>query len=220
MIHEASLKYWIFDLDNTLYPPSFGLIEQMERNILEYVSKQTQLTAQQFKTLDDTYFAKYGASFKGWVENYHLDPHHLYEHVNRIDLSGVKPIEGLKEALENLPGEKIIFTNNHHKFVDQILVKMQLEGCFDHIYDIEASGFIPKPHKDTYELLLKKHSINPQTSIMFEDSHKNLLPAAELGMKTVLLGPNLSESLLKQDYIHSHAKNLETWLNDYLEKHS
>ena len=41
----------------------------------------------------------------------------------------------------------------------------------------------------TFEKMMAAHQVIPTTAAFFEDSPKNLKPAHQLGMKTVLVGP-------------------------------
>ena len=39
----TQIKFWLFDLDNTLYSPSCRLFDQVDRNITNYISKYIEL---------------------------------------------------------------------------------------------------------------------------------------------------------------------------------
>ena len=63
--------------------------------------------------------------------------------------------------------------------------------CFglDEYFDlIVSSGYVgvTKPHHKIYELILRKLENEPQECLFIDDRETNLLPARELGIKTVL----------------------------------
>ena len=60
---------------------------------------------------------------------------------------------------------------------------------FDGIFDIGSADYVPKPAPATFARINAEHGIDPATTVFFEDSERNLKPAADLGMTTVLVGP-------------------------------
>lgn len=56
---------------------------------------------------------------------------------------------------------------------------------FDKVYLSCEVGFV-KPQKEFYELAVKDLAVLPEECIFIDDSESNLLPAKEIGMKTVL----------------------------------
>lgn len=56
---------------------------------------------------------------------------------------------------------------------------------FDKVYLSCEVGFV-KPQKEFYELAVKDLAVPPSDCIFIDDSEGNLLPAKEMGMKTVL----------------------------------
>jgi len=54
----ASFKHvraWVFDLDNTLYPPSARLFDQIEVKMTDYVAKALNVSTEVADHLRDTY---------------------------------------------------------------------------------------------------------------------------------------------------------------------
>ena len=60
----------------------------------------------------------------------------------------------------------------------------------DHIFDIEAADYLPKPARETYVAFLGQYRIAPQRAAIFEDLERNLEAPAALGMTTVLVKPD------------------------------
>ena len=56
---------------------------------------------------------------------------------------------------------------------------------FEHVFDITAAKYVPKPFPAAYDALVHRHEIEPKATIFFEDIARNLVPAAALGMTTV-----------------------------------
>jgi putative hydrolase of the HAD superfamily len=64
-----------------------------------------------------------------------------------------------------------------------------LAEIFEEIFDIVALGFRPKPDPATYRAVLARLGAEPGRAILLDDLARNLAPARDLGMRTVLVGP-------------------------------
>jgi putative hydrolase of the HAD superfamily len=62
---------------------------------------------------------------------------------------------------------------------------MKIEHHFEHIFDIVAADFIPKPQMRAYEILGERYQVRFDRAAMIEDLERNLEPAAKLGMATI-----------------------------------
>ena len=84
----------------------------------------------------------------------------------------------------------------------------------ENIFDIVDAGYIPKPAPEIYSNFINKYNINPRKAIMVEDMARNLIPAANLGMKTVWVKTGQAWAhngvdLINPDYT---TDNLSKWL--------
>ena len=94
----------------------------------------------------------------------------------------------LRETLEQVKTRKLIFTNSDLKHANRILDALGVRDQFERIFDIEAMHFIPKPNPDPYRLVLDYLKLSPQDVLLIDDMERNLKPAQEMGMRTVLIG--------------------------------
>ena len=121
---------------------------------------------------------------------------------------------GIETSLIDLNEKKIIFTNGSHAHVENITKQLGIDGLFDGAFDITDADFVPKPHLDPYEKLIKKFNIIPDESILIEDIAHNLEQAKNLGMKTCWLEND--EPFAKKDadkpYIDYKINNLPSFL--------
>src|SRR5262245_31559191 len=65
---------WIFDLDNTLYPASCRLFDQVERLIGAFVAQHLNVDAQEAYRLQKLYFREYGTTLNGLMLRHGVDP--------------------------------------------------------------------------------------------------------------------------------------------------
>jgi putative hydrolase of the HAD superfamily len=150
-------------------------------------------------------FIDHGTTLAGFMKtgNDKIDPDKFLEFVHDINLNSLQEDNDLRKILLLLPGKKYIFTNGTKKHAENVLKKLNLENIFQSIFGIKEANYLPKPNLETYNLFLRTYKIDPKTSIMFEDMGRNLIPAKELGMKTVLLErklPNKNNSDQEEKY--------------------
>ncbi len=58
--------------------------------------------------------------------------------------------------------------------------------------------------------MIREHDVTPRRTAFFEDSVRNLAPAAELGMTTVLVGPHAEAA--EAAFIHHRTRHLAPFL--------
>ena len=216
MIDATKIQNWVFDLDNTLYPASFGIIEQAREKVALYMSEFLSITKENAIELYRELHKDYGSTMRGLMIKHNLQPKDLFETMRNLDFSRVIPNDPLSKALSKLPGRKLIFTNAPQAHAEEMLSKLGIIQHFDDIYDICTANYVPKPLSETYENFVQIYNLDPNASIMFEDVPMNLKPASDLGMTTVLVRNN-PESFLpdcKKDYIDHIADDIAEWLHN------
>lgn len=181
------IETWIFDLDNTLYPPGSSIFPQVHALMSAYISDLLHVPEEEAKRIRRAYYLKYGTTMAGLMAEHGTKPDDFLMFVHDIDLSELQPDARLCQALDALPGRKIVFTNASREHAERVLFRLGLDSSFDSIWDIRDSCFVPKPAPETYEKLIVERSIEPRTAIFFEDIERNLKPAHDLGMTTVWL---------------------------------
>ena len=201
----SSIKNWIFDLDNTLYPPEENIFSQIDKKMTSFISNSLDISIDEAYEIQKENFVNHGTTLAGFMndKNNKINPDKFLEYVHDIDLSTLRKDNKLREVLLLIPGKKYIFTNGTKHHAENVLKKLNLENIFQSIFGIKEANYLPKPNLKTYNLFLKNNKIDPKTSIMFEDMSRNLVPAKELGMTTVLLKrelPNNNNSLQKDKY--------------------
>jgi putative hydrolase of the HAD superfamily len=210
----GAVETWIFDLDNTLYPASCRLFDQVQARMTQYICERLELTAEAAAELRRTYFRQHGTTLRGLMTVNRIDPHEFLTFVHDIDLAGVPPDPALAAAMRRLRGRKIVHTNGSERHAERLLAHLGLSDSFCGIVDIAAAGFDPKPSLAGYRLLLQRHAVAPRRALMVEDIARNLAPAAELGMTTAWLRNELDWAAhdADGDYIHHVVDDLAGFL--------
>ena len=211
--NPADLRHidtWLFDLDNTLYPAESGLMGEIERRMTAYVMRVTGLPRDDAFKLQKEYLAQYGLTLGGLVEHHGVDPADFHTIFHDMPLEDVAQDIELVAAIARLPGRRLIFTNADAFHAERVLKHLGMTELFDEIFDIGAAGYLPKPALATFEKINADHGIDPTTAAFFEDSERNLAPAAALGMTTVLVGPHALSSTA--DFVDYRTDKLAPFL--------
>ena len=184
------VDYWVFDLDNTLYPPQARLFDQIERLMAEYVMRELNVDAPTAHMLRQKYWKEYGTTLAGLMQVHRIDPDPYLHEVHQLDLSHIEVVPDLRAAIFALPGRKIIYTNGSRAHGEGVSSALGLGGVFDAIYGVEDAGYTPKPDMAAFQKIFTADGINTERAAMFEDDIRNLAVPHQLGMKTVLVGPH------------------------------
>lgn len=183
----TATETWIFDLDNTLYPPDCGLWPAIETRITQFLVHHSGLDGTSARALQRYYYHVHGTTLRGLVEEDGIDPHAFLDFVHDIDRSSLAPNPALGDEIARLPGRRLIFTNGSRRHAFDTLAQLGLSGLFEDAFDIVAAGLAPKPQSAAYDAFLVAHDVDPQRAAMFEDIAKNLVVPKRLGMATVLV---------------------------------
>ena len=208
------IKYWIFDLDNTLYSAKTKVFDQVEKRMTQYVSDKLAISMDKAKKIQKDYFHKYNTTLNGMIENHRIDPKEFLEFVHNIDIDFLKKDLKLSEELKKLDGKKIIFTNGPKKHALNVTQIFGINQYFDDIFDIIDSNFVPKPAMEPYKKLVEKHKIDPNLCVFVEDIARNLKPAYEMGMKTVWIKNNepWASKFADSNFVNYRTSNLPEFL--------
>ena len=191
---------WVFDLDNTLYPRSTNLFQQVDRRIHDYVARLLKLTPEEAQRVQKDYYQRYGTTLRGLMEEHGILPDDFLEYVHDIDHSPVKADPRLALAIERLSGRKFILTNGSRKHAEKVAERLGVTRQFDDIFDIVSSELLPKPNAETYDRFLAATGVKPAEAAMFEDLARNLAVPAALGMATVLIVPEVALEIVGEDW--------------------
>lgn len=176
---------WVFDLDNTLYPASANMFDEIDRRMCAFIADFLEMDAAAAYRLQKSYFREHGTTLRGLMENHGMDPGPYLDFVHDISVDGVAPDPRLGRALDALPGRKVVFTNASKAHAERVISRLGIAGRFDGIFDIAEAGYVPKPDRGVYDKLVAAFGIEPRRAVMVEDVARNLGPAAALGMTTV-----------------------------------
>jgi putative hydrolase of the HAD superfamily len=203
---------WLFDLDNTLYPAESGFMDAVVDRMTDFVQRVTGLPREEAFRLQKAYLAEHGLTLKGMMLHHGVDPRDFHAIFHDMSLEALAHDPDLLAALTRLPGRRLIFTNADDIHAQRVLERLGLAHLFNDVFHIGAAGYEPKPSLEAFARMNAAHAIDPAATAFFEDSERNLEPAAGLGMTTVLVGPYAPRSTAP--FVHHRTEKLAPFLMD------
>ena len=205
----AHVTQWVFDLDNTLYPPSVRLFDQIEARMVRFVMDLLGVTRAEADRLRRHYWREHGTTLAGLMQEHDMPPQRFLKDVHDICFAALTPDPALRAAIANLPGRAIVYTNGSAPYAARVLEGRWLGGLFDAVYGVEHAGFVPKPHEAAFARVFTADGMRPNRAAMFEDEARNLAVPHALGMRTVHVAPQAEPAT----HVHHHTDDLTAFLD-------
>ena len=204
---------WIFDLDETLYPPGAPLFPQIEARMTRWIVDLLGVSEAEAHRLRRSWWERHGTTLAGLMREHGMDPHPFLADVHDIDFSVLDPDADLRAAIAALPGRRVIYTNGTAPYARDVLTALDLTGLWDAIYGVEEAGLHPKPDRAAYEAVFARDGLDPRCAAMFEDSARNLTVPHAMGVVCVHVGPARAGGA----HVQHHAPDLTAFLRDIVD---
>jgi pyrimidine 5'-nucleotidase len=184
------------DLDDTLYPSDNGVWEAIGDRINQFMVERLSISPDNVRDIRDNFLRSYGTTLHGLMVNYDADPHEYLDFVHDIPLEDyLQPNPQLKRMLQQLPQRRILFTNASTGHAVRVLHRLGIEKQIDAIVDLLVMNLRHKPQGEAYQIALTTAGEqDPSACLLVDDRIENLLPGASLGMTTVLVSSNATDS--------------------------
>jgi putative hydrolase of the HAD superfamily len=183
-------KYVLFDLDETVYPASSGLMPAIGDRMRMYLERTYDLAPEDAHTLQKRYWTEYGTTLRGLMLERKINPEEYLLYVHDVNLAEyIGRDERLRAVLAQIPYNKVIVTNGDVPHAERVLERLGVADQFMRIFDIVFMEYECKPARGAYERVLKALDARGGECILVEDSARNLKAARELDIRTVLLLP-------------------------------
>lgn len=214
----ADVKYWIFDIDDTLYPKSSGLDKIIQDSITAHICKYLGIEEKEARELCVDYYHKYGSTICGLMKTTDIKPRKFVREVHQnLDLSCIKPNPRMEVALSKIFGKKYVFTNGSYCHGLRICKKLGIEKNIDGFFGAQSTNFIPKPDPRAFKEFFTRYQIDPKEAIFFDDSFKNLAAIHQMGTKTVWIAESqneLDDYKILPPYVDYATADITSWLEE------
>lgn len=182
------LKYILFDLDETLYAPTSGLMPAIGDRMRKYLEQEYAMPPELAHDLQKRYWHEYGTTLRGLMLEREIDPRHYLDFVHDVDVTQyLEPNPQLRAQLAQIPFAKVIVTNADVPHAERVLEQLGIADQFRRIFDIVFFEYECKPARGAYERVLRALDVRGDECILVEDTARNLPAAREVGIQTILL---------------------------------
>lgn len=180
----------IFDLDDTLYPPTAGLWQLIRQRIDLYMHERLHLDWAVIPKLRHDLFTEYGTTMRGLQAIYQISAQDYLDYVHDVPVQDYLTADpAVRDLLSRYPQRKVIFTNADTNHASRVLTALHLDDLFERIVDIRDITPYCKPMPEAYRRALEiLNEIDPSTCVMIDDNPPNLAGASQIGIHTVYVG--------------------------------
>lgn len=183
-----ALTHLIFDLDNTLYPPSRGVVERVDARINHFMIERLGMTPTAAGKLRARYRDAHGTTLTGLMLHHEVEPDDYLEAVHAIAVEELlEPDPALDAMLTTLPQRKVIFTNGSAAHAERVLACLGVRPHFSDVFSLECVAYVPKPEHAAFETVLGRLGTTARQCVFLDDRQDNLATARALGMRTILV---------------------------------
>lgn len=182
------IRYILFDLDDTLYATSSGMMQEISERMSEYMVTRVGIPRDDVERQRKDYWARYGTTLRGLYIERHIDPHDFLDFVHDVNVEKyLLPDARLQTMLTQLPQTKSIFTNAPGEYARRVMRALGVEKHFTDLFDIHFIDYASKPNQHAYDKVVAALPVAPAECLMIDDTARNLVPAKKLGMTSVWL---------------------------------
>ncbi len=200
------IGYILFDLDNTLYPSSLGLEQEMSQRIQEFTARHLGVPMEEARRRRHACTDRFGTTLE-WlmaeegltdVETYYAAVHPDGEEER------LAPDPKTRTFIQSLPVPVAVLTNSPLEHALRVLRKLDMEDLFTHIFDIRWNGLKGKPQEAAFRNALNEIGKDPQEVLFVDDFPSYVEGFVRLGGKGVLL----DEENIHTTYPHPRIRAL------------
>ena len=63
----TQIKYWLFDLDNTLYDGATKVFDQVDKKMTKFISEKLGVSPEEARKIQKNYFQEYNTTLNGMI---------------------------------------------------------------------------------------------------------------------------------------------------------
>lgn len=210
-----ALTQLIFDLDNTLYPPSRGVVDRVDARINGYLIERLGMSPAEAGALRARYRDAHGTTLNGLMLHHEIDPDEYLTMVHEIAVEELLAPDPLLGAmLATLGHRKAIFTNGSASHAERVLDCLGVRAHFPWVFSLESVAYVPKPHRVAFETVVARLGVAASECLFVDDRVDNLATARALGMYTVLVSHDDVDVEAAADGVIASILDLPTLLAD------
>ncbi len=182
--------FLLFDLDNTLYPSSSGVLQEMNRRIGIFCAEYFGIDLDEANDMRRGKHVIFGTTLQ-WLRVCHglKEPEAYIQAIHPVDIeSFVIPNPRLRSFLTRLPGDYVMLTNSPLEHALRTLKALDLDDLFPRIWDLRRMGYRGKPHREAYDRVLGDLGLRADEALLIDDNEANIEGFRSLGGRVLPVG--------------------------------
>jgi putative hydrolase of the HAD superfamily len=181
--------YLLFDLDETLYPASSGLMQAVSERMNSFVAEYLGLPDRQAEEVRRGLSLRYGTTLTGLMREHGLAaPERYLAYVHDVDVEHILPRDPeLAPALRAIPLAKSVLTNSPLEHALRVLDHLGVRELFERVFDIRFNGLAGKPDAAVYGRVLTALGRKPKAVLLIDNRLDYLLAFRALGGLVLLV---------------------------------
>ena len=212
---STNLGYLLFDLDETLYPSSSGMVDEISRRMTQYVSRYLNLDEHSAARIRRSLSQRHGTTLTGLMSEHNFkDPESYLKFAHPTDVERyLQKDPQLVEALRSIQLPKSVLTNAPAEHARRILEYLEIEEFFERIFDIRMNAFRGKPDREVYLRVLAELAREASEVLFIDNRLDYLLAFREIGGRIVWVADRSAEAQGTRDVPRiGHVKELPRFL--------
>jgi len=196
-------SYLLFDLDETLYPSSCGLMQAVSERMTAFVAEFLKVGEEEAARIRRRLRVVHGTTLTGLMREYGLEvaeQYLAYTHDVPIE-SFLSEDPRLSAALSSIPLPKSVLTNSPLEHAERVLNRLGVRQQFERVFDLRFNGYTGKPDAAVYSRALGALG-RAAPEVLLVDNHLDyLVPFRSMGGSVLLIdesgdaGPQLPEGV-------------------------
>ncbi|XP_077240750.1 uncharacterized protein LOC143881525 isoform X2 [Tasmannia lanceolata] len=202
----AKYECLLLDMDDTLYPLSSGLNLACRKNIEEYMLQHLQIEETEVPRMCLELYKEYGTTMAGLKIFTNADEAHVTQVLSRLGLEdcfdGVICFETLNppikldkndDKVDNSvpPSDDFSAEQDEHMFFAENDSETEVDEQNSVNNLRPRSEILCKPSVEAIEAAIQIANINPEKTLFFDDSVRNITAGKEAGLHTVIVGSSV-----------------------------
>jgi putative hydrolase of the HAD superfamily len=181
--------YLLFDLDETLYPASCGLMQAVSERMTSFVAEFLGVPEQQAAEIRRGLSLRHGTTLTGLMREHGLAEAERYlAYTHDVDVERILPRDPqLAPALRAIPLPKSVLTNSPLEHAVRVLDRLGVLELFERIFDIRYNGLAGKPDAAVYGRVLAALGRRPEEVLLIDNRLDYLLPFRAMGGRVLLV---------------------------------
>lgn len=183
-------KAWLFDLDDTLFEASAGMLTAIHIRMDRFIAERFSISLEEASSIRARYWRQYGSTFIGLWRHHRIDPIEFLTITHDFDPSEyIHSIGSPARDIGALIGQKIVYTNGPRPYAEKVVAALGLGAVINDMitsFDMKLFGdWRPKPSASYMRGFCAYYGWVPSEVCFIDDSLMNLKAVKRLGVRTV-----------------------------------